>query len=95
MPKREDKIVRGAIVAVARLEGVVTRSDDPWFFGPFGWVLGEVTAIEPVPCRGAQRLWALDEDTLRRVRRGYRAAQTVLEPADIVSRFAASASYSS
>lgn len=36
--------------------------NDPWYFGPFGWVLEEVQALaEPVPHAGAQGLWNVDE----------------------------------
>jgi hypothetical protein len=63
-----DAFVMGAVVAVAKLVSVVTESDDPWFRGPYGWVLSEVTAIEPVVCRGYQKLWPLDQPTLALVR---------------------------
>lgn len=30
----------------------------PWFFGPFGWVIGwSVELREAIPCRGRQRFW--------------------------------------
>lgn len=33
---------------------------DPWFVGPWGWVLDDVRALPaPIPCRGAQGLWRL------------------------------------
>ena len=60
------ELVRGAVIAVAVLEGVVTREDAlpddqrRWWVGPFGWVLADVVALpKPVPCRGAQGLWAV------------------------------------
>lgn len=50
------------IVAVGRLSGVVTESADPWFVGPFGWVLSDVVVLPaPVPCRGAQGLWEVPQ----------------------------------
>ena len=34
-----------------------------WFFGPFGYVLRDVIALEmPVPCRGWQGFWTLPDD---------------------------------
>ncbi len=52
--------VDSAIVAVVRFVGVVSESDDPWYTGPFGWVLDSPVALErPVPCRGYQGLWTL------------------------------------
>lgn len=41
--------------------------DDPWWSGPVGWLLGAVTAIDSVPCRGAQGLWDLPGDVEREV----------------------------
>lgn len=53
-------IVRSGIVATAVLKDVVTRSDDPWFEGKYGWVLDEVIVLpEPIRCPGAQGLWTV------------------------------------
>jgi hypothetical protein len=42
--------------------------DNPWFNGPYGWVLTEVAALdEPIPARGMQGLWTLPHDVERRV----------------------------
>jgi hypothetical protein len=50
--------VQGAIVCTAVIAGVVRDSDDPWFFGPFGWLLQDVQALAmPVECRGMQGIW--------------------------------------
>lgn len=49
----------GAVVALARVVDVVQERDDFWFFGPLGWVLDNVVPLEPVPCRGMQKLWRL------------------------------------
>jgi hypothetical protein len=65
----------GAVVGVARVTGYVTASNDPWFEGPFGWTLDDVVAIEPVPCKGAQGLFALPPDVLATVRERYRVAR--------------------
>lgn len=57
------------IVAVARLADVVTEATSPWFDGPVGWVLDDVTELpRPVPCKGAQGLWQVPEDIAGRVR---------------------------
>lgn len=51
------------LVALARFERCVA---DPlalpdeqvrWFFGPYGWLLGDVIPLVPFPCPGAQGLW--------------------------------------
>jgi len=57
----------GAVVALARVVEVVQESsDDMWFFGPYGWVLDDVVALTPVPCRGRPQVWAVPE-MVRRV----------------------------
>jgi hypothetical protein len=53
-----DGLYLGAMVGTAKLIGVVQESRDPWFAGPYGWVLDEVRELEaPIPCRGFQMLW--------------------------------------
>lgn len=71
------------IYAVARLTQVVQRSDDPWFFGPFGWVLEDFVAIDPVPCRGKQGLWKVEGDLLDTVRERWQAARSDAKPAAV------------
>lgn len=68
----------GHIVAVARYAGVVTESDDPWWFGPIGWLLPEVVEIEPVPCKGAQSLWVVPPEIADVVRAAYKRAETTV-----------------
>lgn len=46
-----------AIIAVATVSRVLEQSSDPWWFGPLGWVLEGVVAIEPIPCSGRLSLW--------------------------------------
>ncbi len=72
------QIPRGAIVAVVRLTGCLRTTDSQPSYpecafgnyddGRFAWVLERVRAIEPVPCRGRQRLWDVPEDVEARVR---------------------------
>jgi hypothetical protein len=68
---------RAAIVATARVTGVVTESADPWFVGPYGWKLDEVIALPtPVPCRGAQGLWIVPPDVAAQVFEQVKSATT-------------------
>lgn len=50
-------LVRGAIIGEVRVEGVVTKSASPWFFGPRGIVMAEARAVEPIRCAGALGLF--------------------------------------
>jgi hypothetical protein len=73
------------IVAVCRVAGVASSKSEvsrvagaeqrPWFFGPYGWLLFDVTPIEPVPCRGAQGLWTPPPDVVEEVMRRLAAAR--------------------
>lgn len=45
---------RGGVVGVSYLDHVVTQSDSPWFYGPYGYVLKNSKAIDFIPCKGNQ-----------------------------------------
>jgi len=63
-------VPQGAIVAVVSVVDCVEQSDDPWFSGPFGWVLGDVVKLRhPVPAKGAQGLWRIPSAILAAVER--------------------------
>lgn len=70
------RVAYGAVVGVARLADVEDEApeDEAYWCGPWGWRLDEVQAIEPVPCRGAQGLWALPPEVLATVRDRWSAA---------------------
>lgn len=77
----------GAVVAVATYAGAVDRpvvvdgEPDPWFVGPWGWLLEDVVTLpEPVPCRGDRWLWQMSGDVLAAVRDGYRTATAAATP---------------
>ncbi len=46
-------LTRGAIIGGARVVGLVSRYDSPWFTGPIGLVLTEAFRIDPIPALGA------------------------------------------
>lgn len=62
-----DEVYRGGIVGTCRIVDVVRSPDDlpvgqrRWWVGPVGWVLDDVRVLEPIPCRGWQGLWTVDE----------------------------------
>lgn len=89
-PERGDRFARGrekdyalsacpygAIVGVARVAGVETTAPagDPWWFGPVGWRLADVVAIDPLHCNGAQGLWVPSPEVVDIVRERYRASR--------------------
>jgi hypothetical protein len=64
------EVPRGAIVGAATIVDCVKQCGSPWFFGPFGFVLDNVTQFgEPIPCKGALGLWNVSDELERKVRR--------------------------
>lgn len=66
---------RGAIVAVVDLCGYVHEDDrvelvgdDPWFSGPYGWMLENVRRLDPVPCKGERGLWLVSPEVEAQIR---------------------------
>lgn len=54
-------IIEG-IFAVVTVRQVLTQSTDPWFQGPFGWLLEDVILLDhPIPCRGSQGFWRIPD----------------------------------
>lgn len=48
------KAAGGCIVGSVEIIDCVDRSDSPWFFGKFGFVLANPVAFDaPIPCKGA------------------------------------------
>jgi hypothetical protein len=47
----------GAIIGRVDLVDVVTRSDDPFFYGPFGFVLANACELQPVSMPGRQKIF--------------------------------------
>jgi len=43
---------RGGIVGQVRITGCVEKSESPWFFGPFGFMLADGKPCTFKPCRG-------------------------------------------
>lgn len=63
-----DKIGNGypwlieGIFAVVTVKEVVQSSSSPWFQGPYGWVLDDVTILNhPIPVRGMQGFWSIPD----------------------------------
>lgn len=55
-------IAFGAVIGTVEIVDCVQRSDSPWFFGDYGFVLRDPRPLlKPVPCRGALGWWEWDE----------------------------------
>jgi hypothetical protein len=65
-PSRRDLYQVSALVGIATIDRVVTKSDTlpedqkRWFFGEYGWVLTNVLSLpRPIACTGKQGLWTV------------------------------------
>jgi hypothetical protein len=60
-----DSFPRGKILGTAVLSDIVTESADPWFCGPYGWVLRAPRMLmEQLPRRGRLGLFDVDWEGL-------------------------------
>jgi hypothetical protein len=57
---RASNAPRGGIIGRATLVDVVSQSDSPWFFGPFGFVLEDIQPLPFRPCKGALGFFEVD-----------------------------------
>lgn len=65
-----EALPRGGIVGVVTVVDCVTSSDDPWFLGPYGFVLEGARPLPFVPCKGRQRFFYPPDDVIERLRAG-------------------------
>lgn len=68
----------GAIIGTVLVTGFIDvrramTMPDPWVVGPFAWVLADPRPCVPVRCKGAQKLWSFDEETVRQADRLWHA----------------------
>ena len=53
-----DALPFGAVLGIVDVVGVVTQSNSPWFFGPYGWVIRNPREFErPIPAKGSMGFW--------------------------------------
>lgn len=53
----------GSIVGTVEIVDCVTKSDSPWFFGPYGFVLRDPIELpEPIKCKGALGWWKVPDE---------------------------------
>lgn len=65
----EMKAVRGGVIGAFTITGCVERSDDPFFFGPYGFTVKNAVAFPTViPCRGALGFFEVPDDVVEAAR---------------------------
>jgi len=58
----------GVILGTVYMDGCVTSSDSPWFFGEYGFVLRDPRPLKvPIPILGKLGFWTLPEDIEQRI----------------------------
>lgn len=50
----------GGIIGVMTIYGCVTKTDSPWFTGPYGWLVKDCKPLPFRPCRGSQGFFHVD-----------------------------------
>lgn len=65
-PAREEML--GGIVGVATIVDCVSKSDSPWFFGPYGFVLVDAKPLPFVPCKGVLGFFDVPPDVAVKLR---------------------------
>ncbi len=57
LPRQLEDYERGGIIGYAWLQDVVTSSDSPWFYGPYGFVLTGHHTVPFIPLHGQPGLF--------------------------------------
>lgn len=86
----------GAVLGSATLADVVTGYNDPWFFGPYGWVLKNIEVLDqPIPCQGKQKLWRfppeefdVEKQPNKKIRKAVPLLKNIQERAQFLHQFA-------
>ena len=81
------------IVAVAKLEGVISTTDqltrhgdEDWYApGQYGWLLSDIIPIPLVPCGGALKLWVLPDPILIAVRKAFKEAKDKIATPEVLA----------
>jgi hypothetical protein len=71
---KEAAMPRGGVVGMIRITDCVQQMDSPWFFGRYGFVIGDKFPLPLIPCKGALGFFKLDADTNRAVAAAIRAS---------------------
>lgn len=64
-----DQLQFGAIIGRVELVDIVSRSNDPYFQGPYGWVFENPEPLEPIPLGGKMGLFDLPAGTVEKAAR--------------------------
>ncbi len=69
----------GGVVGMMKITDCVEQMDSDWFFGRYGFVIGEAFPLPLVPCRGMLGFFSLDTETNAAVAETLRARAALKE----------------
>lgn len=70
---RDAAMPRGGVVGMMRITDCVREMDSRWFFGKFGFVIGDKFPLSLIPARGALGFFVLPDDVNKAVADAIRA----------------------
>jgi hypothetical protein len=72
-PKSLGDLPRGGIVGMMRITDCVENMDSRWFFGRYGFVIGESFPLPFIPCKGQLGFFVPPEDVRQQIAAALRA----------------------
>jgi hypothetical protein len=70
---KEAAMPRGGVVGMIKITDCVDAMESRWFFGEYGFVIGDKFPLPLVPCRGALSFFQIEAETLATVAKHIRA----------------------
>jgi hypothetical protein len=64
-----EEFTRGAVIGLMNIIDCVSDMQSPWFFGDYGFVIGDIKILTPIPCNGKLNFWNTDFATTNEIRR--------------------------
>lgn len=62
-----DQYQMGGIIGISNITGCVSRSQNPWFFGPYGFKMADSSPVKFVPLRGRLGLFNVPDELVMEV----------------------------
>lgn len=79
LPRSLADAPKGGVVGMMRITDCVEKMESEWFFGRYGFVIGDAFPLPLAPCRGQLGFFRLDPDTNATVAAALRARASIEE----------------
>ena len=76
----EAAMPRGGVVGMMKIVDCVQQMDSRWFFGRYGFVIGDKFTLPLIPCKGALGFFVPPQDVLPAVAAALRARAAEVKP---------------